>query len=254
MTRLRDILVDLAVVAVIVVFGAAFFVARRDHARYDGDARAIAKWALDQGVNRIALPQDLRASVPVLLHNNVVPVLVDQGQLAAQQLAVNDTPVVVTRGEPPLNVTTQRRYTSGPFVARLINLGEAANVPLDAGQHVGEEISRPYRYAPLRNSRVIAQSKPFAVPVRLGPGRYVFTSEVFDPQERASVRLVVSEGTRVLGEATRRASRIVQAPTELPFSVFGSQPIEVVLGTEAVSADSSVLLHAWRLTREVAGR
>lgn len=251
MTRLRDIIVDLAIVVVIVLFGAVFFVARRDHTRYDGNARAIAMWARDQGVSRIAWPEDLRASVPVLLHNKVAVVLVDEGRLAPQQLAVNQTPVVVTRGEPPLKVTTRARYTSGPFVVRLIDLGDAAKVPLEPGQQVGEEISRPYRYAPLRDSRVVAYGKPFAVAVRLGPGRYVFTSEAFDPKTRASVRLVAAHATRALAETTSRASRIVQTPNELAFSVSQRQPVDVVLRTEALGpADASLLVHAWHLTRE----
>jgi hypothetical protein len=255
MARLRDILIDLAVVVVVVVFGAAFFVARRDHARYDGNAKAIAMWARDQGVSRIAWPQDLRTSVPVLLHDNVAVVLVDEGRLAPQQLAVNRTPVVVTRGEPRLHVTTRRRYTSGPFVARLIDLGEAAKVPLEPGQEVGEEISRPYRYAPLRDSRIIDYDKPFAVAVRLGPGHYLFTSEAFDPKRRASVRLVAKQATHVLAEMTRKASRIVQTPYELAFSVSGRQPVDVVLRTEALGpAGASLRVHAWRLTREVERR
>jgi hypothetical protein len=255
MTRLRDTLVDLAVVVVVVVFGAAFFVARRDHTRYDGNAKAIATWARDQGVSRVAWPQDLRTSVPVLLHNKVVVVLVDERRLAPQQLAVNHTPVVVTRGEPPLNVTTRGRYTSGPFVVRLIDLGEAAKVPLEPGQQVGEEISRPYRYAPLRDSRFIAFGKPLTVSLRLSAGRYVFTSEAFDPKLRASVRLVATQATHVLAEMTRKASRIVQTPYELAFSLSGRQPVDVVLRTEAFgAADVSLRVHAWRLTREVERR
>ena len=110
MARFRDVLIDLAVAAVIVAFGAAFFVARRNHTalrrQREGDCNVGPRPR--SGSDRVAAGPDRER--PELLHNSVVPVLVDEGRLAPQQLAMNDTPVVVTQGsQPPLNVTALRR-------------------------------------------------------------------------------------------------------------------------------------------------
>jgi hypothetical protein len=250
MTRLRNLFIEIVVVIVIVAFGAAFFVARHDQHRYDGNAKAIASWARARGVTRVAWPQDLREAVPALLHAHVTPVLVDDRHLAPQEIAVNATPVVVTRRDTPVNLASREQLSSGPFVARRVDVDAAAQVPLEAGDEIGEDIARPYVYAPLRDSRVIAAGAPYTLHVRLDAGSYVFASEVFDPQKRAAVRLSATVDGRVLAQFGRRATGTVEGPTKLAFSIAGGGSVDVALVTATIGPPgSATFLDAWDLTR-----
>lgn len=243
---------DVAIVAVLVAHVTAFALARADQHRHDGDAEAIAAWAQARGVERIAWPAELRAAVPALLDAGATPVLVDTDPLVPQQLALNRAPVVVARHAAAAPATIERaRFTRGPFTVQHVDLDAARAVPLRTGQSVGEEISRPYRYAPLRDSRRIPPEEPMTLRFSLAPGRYRFAVEAFDPERRARVVLTVGSGSGRLAREDVRLEEVVRRPHEVEFEVGteGVQPVVVRASARGDGADASALVHAWRLER-----
>src|SRR5438552_2908804 len=82
------------------------------------------------------------------------------------------TNVVVSRRASSLQgVPVEQTVRHGPLVMRLVDLRAAARVALRRGEATGELISRPYRYAPLRNSLRITLSDSYTKTVTLAPGR-----------------------------------------------------------------------------------
>jgi hypothetical protein len=255
-TRARNILIDVAVLAVVLGFGGAFLVARHDQTRHDTAARAIAAWSERQGLTRIAWPVAQRAAVPTLLHSHITPVLFDTQHPVPQQLAVNDTAVMVTLGgsDAPsnhqLDAATRAQFRSGGFLARVVNLSVLARVPLAPGESVNQEISRPYVYAPLRDSRAITSSSPLATHLTLDAGRYVVSVEAFDPSGPALMRIAVAHDSRTISAKSFPVRNVMNAPTTMSFAVpsAGAGPIAIAFSSEEPS-DSPVLVHGWSIER-----
>jgi hypothetical protein len=257
--RVRNLVIDIAIVAVIGVHLIAFLAIRGSQARYTDEAADIATWAQSQGVSRIAWPDDLRAAVPTLLDAGVTPVLFDPPELNAQQLVINDTAVVVTRGEPDgLDGLTTAQHPSGSLEANLVDLDAAALRPLDVGQAVEVEYSRPYLYAPILDSHRLVVGEPLEIPVTLARGEYVFTTEVFDPDVLLALGLTAAaDGGPPLAQVYELAP-VVYEPQELRFAVTGSGPQPFVLKMEVFFTDgvgtsdenaADAILHRWSLDR-----
>jgi hypothetical protein len=255
-TRARNALIDVVVLAVVVGFGVAFVVARHDQTRYDPAARAIAAWSQRQGLSRVAWPVAQRAAVPTLLHSHVTPVLFDAQHPVPQQFAVNDTAVIVTPGghddpsTPQLDAATRARFRSGGFLARVVDLSVLARVPLAPGESVSQEISRPYVYAPLRDSRAITSSSPLATHLTLAAGRYVVRIEAFDPSRPAGMRIAVAHNSRSIAAGSFRLRNVVSAPTTMPFAIpsVGAGPFTIAFSSDEPSG-SPVLVHGWSVER-----
>jgi hypothetical protein len=247
--RLREALIDFCVVVILVGFGAAFVLARHDQTRYDSEARAIATWARDQGVSRIAWPEDRRASVPTLLGEGITPVLVDDGDVVAQHLALNRSSVVVTgNGSPSVPIVDS--FRADELVAHLVDLSRASSIPLTGRDSAGEQISRPYVYSPLQDSRRIERGAPFRAHLLLTPGRYLLTVEAFDPERASRLRITAATGGRSLADITRPAMPIVMEPTSVSFRVPGTDAAPVRLSLMTVGGtDAAVLMHGWSIER-----
>ena len=251
--RIRYALLDVAIVAVIVVHVAAFFVLRERQQRFDAEAREVATWMAELDLERVAWPAAHREAVPALLDAGVTPVLVDP-DVAPQDLAVNDTGAIVVSGPPSgrLTATLSDERDLGSLTAYRVDLERAASTPLAPGETVGEEIARPYVYAPLRDSEVIPTGEPFRTTLRLAPGRYTFSAELFDPTHRSSARLSARIRARVLTGETVRLRLVVYEPTTLEFVVPGDrpQPLTLVVARRGDGGRGTALMHAWQVERQ----
>jgi hypothetical protein len=246
--RTRNLLIDIAVVVILVTHAAAFVVIRQHRTRNDGEARAIAEWMHDNGEDRVAWPEDLRGTVPALLSAGVTPVLVDDAQVASQQLAVNDTGVVVTRHGNRLADVTGETFEAGDLTAHLVDLDAAAATPLEVGDFVGQNVARPYRYAPIRNSLRLTPDEPFTTELTLDPGSYRLAVEAFSPQRGRD--LVVTVATKPRQRENIRLRPVVQAPIVVPFTV-GPNDAQPVLVRLAVAGDGAAqaFVHQWTVQR-----
>jgi hypothetical protein len=248
--RLRHAVIDITVVVILAGFCAAFLVARNDQTRHDDEARAIATWAREQGVTRIAWPEDLRESVPTLVGERVTPILVNDSDIVPQNIAVNRTPVVVTRAGGNPGVPALDSFRAGALVAQLVDLSVAGGVPLAGDDSAGEEIARPYVYAPLRDSRRIAAGSPFTTRLVLSPGEYVVAIEAFDVERGSRLRITAATGFRSLTDVTRQVENIVREPTIVSFSVPRTVAVSVRLRFIAVGGhNAAVLIHRWSIER-----
>jgi hypothetical protein len=252
----RNILIDVAALAVVVGFGFAFLVTRHDQTRYDSAARAIADWSQRQGPTRIAWPVAQRAAVPTLLHTHVTPVLFDAQHAVAQQFAVNDTAVVVTSeghdgpAARQLDAATRAQFRSGEFLARLVDLSVLARVPLAPGESVSQEISRPYVYAPLRDSLAITSSSPLKTNLTLDAGRYVVSIEAFHPTGPARMRITATHDSGAIAASTRRVQNVVNAPTTMSFAIPSGGAGSITISFRSnESSGSPVLVHGWSVER-----
>ena len=252
-TRVRDALLDVAIVAVIVVHVGAFFVLRERQHRFDDEVREIAAWMESDGLERLAWPAGHREAVPSLLGDGLTPVLVDP-DVAPQDLAVNDTSVLVTSGAPPdrLAGVLTDELDVGSLTAHRVDLERAASIPLEPGESVGEQISRPYVYAPLRDSLIIGPGESFSRTLQLAPGRYVLSAELFDPTETSAARLAVTTPLGAIARETMRLRPVVHEPTTLGFVVEGarSRPVTVAVVRQGPAGEpDTVLMHAWQVQR-----
>jgi hypothetical protein len=249
--RRTGIVLDIAIVVVLVSHLVAFVVLRNTQIRHDGEARGIAAWMHDQGHERLAWPEQLRAAVPALLDNGVTPVLVDP-DVAPQQLAVNQTRVAVTQGDSDLAGITRGQFRTGSLTARMVDLEAAAATPLRPGQYVSQNIARPYIFSPVRDSRLITPDEPFTMTLTLAPGRYVLSVEVFDPELAASLRVSATANRQTLAAATMMLDPVVKEPAELPFAVSGRAALAVnvrVAVANAPNSTTTAFMHEWSVTR-----
>ena len=248
MHRTRNLLIDIAIVVILVGHAAAFVVIRQHRTRYDGEARAIASWMHDNGEDRVAWPAELRGTVPALLAAGVTPVLVDEARVAPQQLAVNDTGVVVTRDGDQLGEVTGESFDAGDLTAHTVDLDAAAATPLAVGDIVGQNIARPYRFAPIRNSLRLIEGEPFTTALTLEPGRYQLAVEAFSPQRRRD--LVVTITTKPRQRTKIRLGRVAEAPIVVPFTV-GPDDAQRVKVRFAVAGDGKpqAFVHQWTVRR-----
>jgi hypothetical protein len=257
--RARDLLIDVAIVAVLGAHLVAFVMIHSSQARYDGEAKDIARWAQSQGVSRVAWPAELRSAVPTLLDAGVTPVLVDASEINAQQLVVNDTPVLVTRGDPVgFDDVATDRTSAGSLVATLVDLRAASSHPLDVGQSAAVEYSLPYVYSPILDSYPLKVGDPLLIPVPLAPGDYVFTTEVFDPEILLTLTLSATPegGPALTHEAELRA--VVDEPQVFRFTADGTVTrtytlqiqVDPVEGTDRSRKNADVArMHRWSLER-----
>jgi hypothetical protein len=248
--RTRNLLIEIAVVVILVAHAVAFVVIRQQRTRYDGEARAIASWMHDNGEDRVAWPDDLRGTVPALLSADVTPVLVDEENVAPQQFAVNDTGVVVTRGDvEQVADVVGESFDAGDLTAHLVNLDEAAAIPLAVGDSVGQNIARPYRYAPIRNSLRVTSDDAFAMPLTLAPGSYTLAVEAFATDR--GTELVLAVGTDPAQRERVRLARVVRRPIEMTFTVDDDdgQPVTVRFATQGNPERRHAFVHQWQVER-----
>jgi hypothetical protein len=253
-------LIDVAVVAVVAAHVAAFAVLRHEQVRYDGQAKEIAAWMHERGQTRVAWPEELRQAVPTLLDAGVTPVLVGSRD-PPQQLAVNETGVVVTTSPNRWRAVTRGRFVAGDLVARLVDLDAAARTPLTGRQVLSQAVSRPYRYAPIRESQELTATRQFTVTVTLSPGKYMLGVEAFDPTRTFSLELTASMPDALLARQVRRLPPVaedpanpvfVQEPTTLRFEVEGITARRIEIGLTPVGEPGTramALMHGWRLAR-----
>jgi hypothetical protein len=257
--RVRDLLIEIGVVVVLGVHLVAFAAIRNDQQRYADEARDIADWALAHDVARIAWPADLRAAVPALLDAGVTPVLVEPSEVNAQQLVLNDTPVLVGRDLPAdLDEVTADRHEAGALDAALVDLDAAAPQPLDDGEAVEIEYSRPYIYAPIRDSQPLVVGEQLEFPLTLAPGSYVLRTEAYDPETSLDMILSAIRGDGTPMFVAHELKERVFEPQELRFDVPGTEPQEVELRIEVwPRADAEpgdeetagAILHGWTMER-----
>lgn len=254
MTRARPALLalDIALCAVILVVGAGVVTTRARLHSYDAAAKEIASWAAAQGIARIAWPADRREAVPALLASGVTPVLVDSATPPAQDLAINSTPVLVSTDRGHLAVLTRAELQVGDLHAAVIDLAAAAKVPLAKGEALGEQISRPYLYAPLRDSLQVRASKPMVVPVTLAAGHYVLTMAVFDPGSKASATLAATRRGAPLAATTMRLPSVVTTPMRIELDVADPVPaaVDLRLVVTGPGSGGNGYIHEWELRRE----
>ena len=243
-----DLLVATTIVAV--VAGAVVVVVRQRSD--DGAAAAIAAWATDRGSERVAWPPERRAAVPALLASGVVPVLID-ASAPAQQYAVARTEVVVTRvGEPAPDLVVES-HREGDLVAHRVDLEEAGTVPLEVGDTVSEEISRPYRYAPLRPSTSVPPGDALERELHLAPGRYEVAVEAYvgieDDDATTSIVLAPAGGDLVADGG--QVGRVVEEPLVVELVIpEGTGPgTRLGIGPLGDSGTPTLLVHGWSVTR-----
>lgn len=238
---------------------AAFLAIRSSQTRYTDEASDIAEWAEAEGVSRIAWPDELRAAVPTLREAGITPVLYDPPELNAQQLVLNDTPIVVTRdsSDPFADISTDE-HSAGSLDAQLVDLEATSTVPLDTGQSIEMEYSRPYLYAPILDSHRLEVGEPLQVPATLAAGTYVLTTEAFDHDVRLALTLSARphDGTPV-------AQQYELAPVVFEPQIFGfgvedldagpftiQMEVTPVAGApEGGDTPTSAFLHRWSLER-----
>jgi hypothetical protein len=244
------LLIEVAVVVVLVGHAAAFVVLWRHQARYDGEARAIAGWMHERHEERLAWPRDLRTAVPALLDAGVTPVLTDDPP-APQQLAVNATPVVVTRHAGAVDDLAIDEFREGPFVARLVDLERAALVPLRTGEVVGEQIARPYVFAPVHDSRLLANGKAMRTMLLLAPGSYVLQVEAFVARSNGMLQVPVTVGFRLLARKQFALASTVERPLELAFRVPAgrAQTVTISFIAQQTNERTPAFLDRWQLER-----
>lgn len=283
-SRLRYGLLDGTIVLVLLVGGIAFAQAWLDKAAHDDEASRVVEWMTEIGVDGVAWPAEYRSAIDVLLGDGRIVVLVDQKDLAPQQVALNGAGVVVTddAAHPDvaaaLDELTEERIAVGDLTARSIRRAEAWDVPIEPRQRLGQEFARPYVYAPIQNSAKIAPESPLEVPVTLAPGSYVFEAEAFDPgrvERRIVARLVqapadvhaadaldlvelpeIVEGAptsdRVVFRQRFQLGPVVEEPQREEFLLDQDAPRAYVLQIAQASEEEAnlpVRLHAWRLRR-----
>ncbi len=193
--------------------------------------------------------------MPALLAAGVTPVLVDP-DVAAQQLAVNRTPVIATTegDRPPLAPTAT--FDAGAFTASMIDLDVAKTVPLEVGEHVGVEYARPYRYAPIGPSLPIQPGGPVRVDLRLASGSYDVRAEMLSTTEDASfvVGIQVEDGVLTtfdldVGNASQKLEAIpIVIGDGADASILDVVVYVATYPTDAVPKPIGYL-HSWRLDR-----
>jgi len=245
---------DVGICAVLLVFAVSFVAIRSNLHQYNSDAEAIAQWATSLGKTRIAWPADKREAVPKLLASDVTPVLVASPHPPAQQLFVNNTPILVTTDPDYLSSLSTDQFQSGPFTARVIDLIKAHSVPIANGEAIGEQVSRPYLYAPLRNSRPIAAGKPWATKVILEAGHYSFTVAIFDPRARGIGTLTVGIGDKQLATKASRLQSAMFTPMSVEFDVPDKKPvavdIKIAVTGPATGGAVNGFVHEWEVRRQ----
>lgn len=242
-----------AVAAILAVLVVSIVVVVRQRA-YDDEAADVAAWAQDRGVERVAWSADKREAVPALLDAGVVPVLVESSA-PVQQYAIAQTGVVVADGGEQAPALVQDSHRFGDLTAYVIDLDAAASVPLAVGDTVSEEISRPYRYAPLHPSAVVLPGESFRRDLYLEPGRYEVTVEAFVgvDDEKGHTSLVVLFA--LLGGDVVGGGGIINNVVEEPLVVDIELPegpssaVRLAIGPVDGEGAPSALIHAWSVTR-----
>jgi hypothetical protein len=248
---LRRHLVDVAVVLVLAGHVVAFGVVRAGLHRHDGVAATFATAVSTVGGSRVGWPVDRREAVPALLEAGLTPVLLDPERSPPQHLAVNEVAfAAVPAGDTSLDDVTTDRWPLGSLDVRRIDLARAAATPILQGEEVGEELSRPYRYAPVRDSAEVTVDAPFVRSLELAPGRYRLSVDGFDP-ERGAQALVVRAGAEVLARSGGPLAPVAGAPLGGDFEVSGGAVRTVRIEVRPVPAgsDGRVLVHGWRVER-----
>jgi hypothetical protein len=254
-TRSWLLVLDIAICAVLVLSAISVVAVRAQLHASDGDAVAIADWARGRGLTRVAWPDDRREAVPALLAAGVTPVLVPAVSPPAQLLALNATPVLVTTDQDDLASLSRDELRSGPYIARVIDLGKAGAVPIADGESIGEQISRPYVFSPLRDSRRVLPGQPWSAPVTLAAGHYLLRVAVFDPQYKGFAALSAAIGDRPLGATTpKRLETGVIEPIRVEFDVTDEAAV-VQLELVVTGPPGAVgAVHEWDLHRQDARR
>jgi hypothetical protein len=257
-------LLDVGVVVVLVGFASTFLVLRHEQHRDDGAAARIAAWAQEQGVTRIAWPEDRRGAVPALRSDGITPVLYEPSGSATQDAAVNDTAIRVTERPSDLDgldLEPLGAIHAGELTATRLDLEAAASTPIELHRGVGQEISRPYVYSPIAPSARFTPEEPFTVDLVLGAGRYVVEAAVFDGVELGDsdripkrVRLTVSRGEQVMLAYEARLTAIVEQPVtrtmRIPPFLGGRMRLQIELVTKPTDGGRNIgHLHAWSVVR-----
>jgi hypothetical protein len=245
--HLLDAGIILVLVGGLVAAGLAW---HREHS-HDGDARAVAAWMHDHHEQRVAWPTSLRSSVPALLAAGVTPVLVDDNT-PVQDYAVNDTPVVVSSSPKTVVGSTTRTFKEGSLTVHLLDAKTAAATTLAAGQSVGQEFSRPYRFSPFLPSRQVSSEHPLVVHLSLRPGLYQLTVDAFDPTVRNDLVLTVGPPEPIVRSKTKLAV-IVMNPAVLDFNVGATHsgttavPVTLTISATGPTSPATALVNGWQL-------
>lgn len=249
-----DVLVVATIATVLVVAGLVFIRQRA----YDDAAADIAAWARDQGADRVAWPADAREAVPALLDGGVIPVLLDE-PVPPQQYAVARTDVVVTKVGAPSPAYVVESHRTGDLIAHRVDLDEAGSVPLEVGDTISEEISRPYRYAPLRPSASLPPGEVLERELSLEPGRYEVRVEAYvgiEAEAPVAALLVVlaPAGGDFLADGGR-VDRVVHEPLVVELTVPDGLGPEAVLGIGPFGEPGTptVFVHGWSISRVADG-
>lgn len=252
---MRLLAVDVVVVLVLVGGGAALVTAWVAQHAHDDDAAAAASLAHQHG-GRLVWPADRRQGVSSLLDAGTQPVLAE-GPVAPQQLALWGTAVVIGTPEQPLPSFSLREQPVGDLVAHVVDLDRAGQVPLAPGETIGEQFSRPFEYAPLRESVQLDADAPLRRSLALEPGEYTVSVEAFAPTERrdrpAAVLLALQPQGGEAATAGGPVGRVVEAPldAELVVSGEGTQQVDLVVAPLDLTGEDPVpvVVHGWTLTR-----
>jgi hypothetical protein len=260
--RLWTGLLDAAIVTVLVGFAATFLALRAEQHRDDAAAEEIAAWAQSRGVTRIAWPVARRGAVPRLRADGITPVLYEPAIAAAQNAAVNDTPIVVVDDPADLDVTgiaTGQTMQAGELRAVGVDLEAAAAAPVPVGRAVGQELSRPFVYAPIADPARFTADEPFRVDFVLTAGSYRLAVAVFDPvsgedgNASTEARVSLTSGGRVVFEDQEPLEPLVLEPFERTVRIEGAAAgpvtLEVRLVGRAGAPRGAGYLHAWSVER-----
>jgi hypothetical protein len=256
--------IDIAIVVVLVGALSAFVVLRAEQHRDDDAAADIAAWAEEQGIDRVAWPIERRGAVAALLAAGVTPVLYDPEESASQDAAVNDTGVLVTDDPDDfegLQLGASDRFEAGGLTAALVDVEFVAGVPVEPGRRVGQEISRPFVYAPIADPLPITAAEPFSFDVELEAGRYVFEAAVFDPADGLDVdpgpvtgRVAVAAAGEPVHAVDVLLGPLVEQPVAVPFEITAEDegPVTLSISVLAPPTDQGrtvAYLHAWSVAR-----
>jgi len=251
--------IEAAFILVVVVHVAAAALVYRSQHRGDQLAEDTIAVAQRFQIDRVMWPAVLRGSVPKLLAAGITPVLNESPRVPAQELAVNNTPLLVTERGGHLDGLTTHNERSGTYNLRLIDIQSAGARPLQAGESIVKEIARPYIFSPLDESPKIRRTDPLRLPFTLSGGSYRFSIDIMDTNQLTSLTIGVKGGA-VESLSARKLGVIVFQPTVASIRVDANDDpdranveitvgFEIRPGKETGKKGPDVRFHRWSLER-----
>lgn len=199
------LLADVYIVLTIAVFCFLMFVAVADHTTRAKKALLVGKEARAMTRDQIALPFSLRAGVQDLLDLEVTPVLFQEDVTPLQYFSVIGVDTVASFNAKKFERIAKLSYEISDLTFSLIDLQIAAKTPLEQGEVIDINFSRPYRYTPLAASVQLKSVEEHGYTFFLDAGTYVLGFEALSFSRKT---IVVVEVTKFDGSSTVELGRV----------------------------------------------